>query len=282
MAASVPKTREHDFPKKNVLFLNFIGLVKTLWILYPSEIMYMGSTGSLLVRAAFSKSIKVLRLQPGAPKSREHDFPKKKRPDFLKFIGPVTPLLVLYPSVIMHLVLTDLLLASPVFARSIKVFGWQPGAPKFREHDFPKKKSCFFFNFIGPVTPPWVLYPSEFMHMGLTERLLARAVFAMSINVLGWQPGAPKTREHGFPTKRRDFLKLIGPVAPPWVLYRSEIMLIGFTEPLLARAAFANSIKVLGWQAGAPKSREHDFPKKNVLFFEFHRTCDTSMGSVSL
>ena len=57
------------------------------------------------------------------------------------------------------------------------------------------------------MTPPWVLYPSEFMHMGLTERLLARAVFAMSINVLGWQPGAPKTREHGFPTKRRDFFE---------------------------------------------------------------------------
>ena len=139
--------------------------------------------------------------------------------------------------------------------------------PKIPGARFSEKKILFFFNFIGPVTPPWVLYPSEFMHMGLTERLLARAVFAMSINVLGWQPGAPKTREHGFPTKRRDFLKLIGPVAPPWVLYRSEIMLIGFTEPLLARAAFANSIKVLGWQAGAPKSREHDFPKKKTSFF---------------
>ena len=139
-----PKTPGARFSEKNVLFLKFIGLVKPLWILYPSEIMYMGSTGSLLVRAVFSKSIKVLRLQPGAPKSREHNFPKKKRPDFLKFIGPVTPLLVLHPSVIMHLVFTDLLLASAVFARSIKVLGWQPGAPKIREHDFPKKKSCFF------------------------------------------------------------------------------------------------------------------------------------------
>ena len=65
-----------------------------LWVLYPSEIMYMGSTGSLLLRAAFAKSIKVLRLQPGAPKPREHDFPKEP-PDFLKFFGPVTHLWVL-------------------------------------------------------------------------------------------------------------------------------------------------------------------------------------------
>ena len=83
MAARVPKPREHDFPKKRP-FLKFIGLVKPLWVLYPSEIMYMGSAGSLLVRAAFAKSIKVLGLQPGAPKNREHEFPKKKKkpPDF--------------------------------------------------------------------------------------------------------------------------------------------------------------------------------------------------------
>ena len=101
----------------------------------------------------------------------------------------------------MHLVSKDPLLASAVFARSIKMLGWQPRAPKFGEHYFPKKKSCFFFNFIGPVSPQWVLYPSEIMQMGFTERLLARAVFAMSIKVLGWQPGAPKTREHDFPKK---------------------------------------------------------------------------------
>ena len=79
MASRGPKILGAQFSeKKNVLFLKFIGLVKPLWVLYPSEIMYMGSTGSLLVRAAFAKSIKVLRLQPGAPKTREHDFPKKK------------------------------------------------------------------------------------------------------------------------------------------------------------------------------------------------------------
>ena len=48
--------------------------------------------------------------------------------------------------------------------------------------------------------------------MVFTEHLIAKAVCKMSINVLGWQPGAPKTRVHGFPTKRRDFLKLIGPL----------------------------------------------------------------------
>ena len=41
--------------------------------------------------------------------------------------------------------------------------------------------------------------------MVFTEHLLAKAVCTMSINVFGWQPGAPKSREHEFPTKRRDF-----------------------------------------------------------------------------
>ena len=54
--------------------------------------------------------------------------------------------------------------------------------------------------------------------MVFAEQLLAKAVCTRSIKVLGWQPGAPKPREHRFPTKRRDFLKLIGPVTPLWVL----------------------------------------------------------------
>ena len=78
MAASVPKPREHDFPKKTSFFLKFIGLMKPLWVLYPSEIMQLGSTGPLQARTVFAKSIKVLGWQPGAPKNREHDFPKKK------------------------------------------------------------------------------------------------------------------------------------------------------------------------------------------------------------
>ena len=327
--AGAPKSREHDFAKKNVIFLNFIGPVTPPWVLYPSEIMQMGFTELLRARAVFAKSIKVLAWQPGALKSRSTTFRKKtsfflkfigpvtppwflypseimhmgfkerllakavfiksikvlygneeprkpgsrifqkKRPDFLKFIGPVTPLLVLYPSEIMHVVFTGPLLARAVFARSIKVHGLQPGVPKSREHDFPKKKNVFFLNFIGPVTPPWVLYPSEIMHLGSTEILLTRAVFTGSIKVPGWQPGAPKPRGLGFPEKKNVliFLKFIGPVTPLLVLYPSEIMHMGFTEHLRARAVFAKSIKVLAWQPGAPKSREHDFPKKKTSFF---------------
>ena len=55
-----------------------------------------------------------------------------------------------------------------------------------------------------------------------------------------------------------------------------------FSEPFLAKAVFIKSNKVLGWQPGAPKSREHDFPKKNLEFFEIHRTSDNTMLSVDL
>ena len=54
--------------------------------------------------------------------------------------------------------------------------------------------------------------------MVFTKHLLAKAVCRRSIKVFGWQPVSPKTREHGFPTKRRDFLTLIGPVTALWVL----------------------------------------------------------------
>ena len=57
------------------------------------------------------------------------------------------------------------------------------------------------------------------MHMVSTEILLSRAVFTRSINVPGWQPGGPKTREHDFPEKNvLIFLKFIGPVTTLWVL----------------------------------------------------------------
>ena len=76
--------------------------------------------------------------------------------------------------------------------------------PKYPGARFSEKKTSFFFlNFTGPVTPPWVLYPSETMHMGYTEPLLAIAVFAKSIKVLGWQAGAPKSREHDFQKKKK-------------------------------------------------------------------------------
>ena len=201
------------------------------------------------------------------PRNPGARFSEKKPTDSLKFFGPATPLWVLWPPTIMHLVSKDPLLASAVFARSIKVFGWQPGAPKFREHDFPKKNPVFFLNFIGPVTPPWVLYLSEIMQMGFTERLLFRAVFALSIKVLGWQPGPQNPGSTIFRKKNVIFLNFIGPVTPPWVLYPSEIMHLGCTEIVLARAVFTRSIKMPGWQPGAPKPREHDFPGRNVLIF---------------
>ena len=85
--------------------------------------------------------------------------------------------------------------------------------PKIPGVRFSEKKTSIFLNFIGPVTTPWVLYPSEIMHRGYTKHLVTRAVFRMSIKVPGWQPGAPKSREHDFPEKKRpDFLKFIGPV----------------------------------------------------------------------
>ena len=56
------------------------------------------------------------------------------------------------------------------------------------------------------------------MHLVSTEPLLARAVFIKSIKVLGWQPGAPKIREHDFPKKNPDFMKFIGPLTTLWVL----------------------------------------------------------------
>ena len=93
---------------------------------------------------------------------------------------------------------------------------------------------------------------------------------------------SPENPGAGFSEKNVLFLKFIGLVTPLWALYPSEIKHIGSAGPLLARAVFTKSIKVLGWQAGAPKSREHDFPKKKRPFFEFHRTSDTSMVSFPL
>ena len=137
------------------------------------------------------------------PKIPGARFSEKKTSFFLKFIEPVTPLWVLYPSEIIPVCAREPPLARAVLARSIKMLGWQPGAPKSREHDFPKKKTHDFLKFIGSATPPWVLYPSETMHMGYTGLLLARAVSAKSIKVLGWQPGSPKTREHDLLEKKR-------------------------------------------------------------------------------
>ena len=54
---------------------------------------------------------------------------------------------------------------------------------------FSEKNVLIFLKFIEPVTPLWVLYPSEIMHVGFPQPPLARAVFTRSNKVPGWQPG---------------------------------------------------------------------------------------------
>ena len=137
---------------------------------------------------------------PKSPGARSSE----KNPDFLKFIGPETTPWVLQCSQTVHMVSTEFLLARAVFTRLIRVLGWQSRAPKPREHDFPKKRPISL-KFIGPVTPLWVLYPSEIMRVGSPEPLLARAVFTRSNKVPRWQPGAPKIREHDLPKKILTF-----------------------------------------------------------------------------
>ena len=276
MAARGPKIPGARSSEKNPDFLKFIGPVTTLWVLQSSQNVHMVSAESLLARAVFTRLLRVLGWQPGTPKPWEHDLPKKKCPNFLKFIEPVTPLWVLYPSEITRVGFTEPLLARAVFTRSKKVTGWQPGAPNFREHGLPKK-ILFFLKFIGPVTTLWVLQSSQNVEKASKEFLLARAVFTRLIRVIGWQPGTPKTPGARFSEKKRpNFLKFIEPVTPLWVLYPSEIMRVGSLEPSLAKAVCTRSIRELGWQPGAPKPREHDFPEKK------RPISDTSMGSVSL
>ena len=107
----------------------------------------------------------------------------------------------------------------------------------------------------------------EIMHTVSTESLLSRAVFTKSIKVLGWQPGAPNTREHDFPKKNPGFFEIQRTIDTSMGSAFLEIMHLVSIEPLLASAVLARSIKVLGWQPGDPKFREHDFPKKNPDFF---------------
>ena len=131
----------------------------------------------------------------------------------------MTPPWVLYPSEIMHLGCTEILLARAVFTRSIKVPGWQqPGAPKPRGHDFPEKKRPDFLKFIGLMTALWVLYPSEVIRMGSLRPVIGRAVFASSIKAFRLQPGAQTPGARFSEKKRPDFLKFFGPATPLWVL----------------------------------------------------------------
>ena len=80
--------------------------------------------------------------------------------------------------------------------------------------------------------------------------------------------GDPKTPGARFSEKKRpNFLNFIEPVTPLWVLYPSEIMRAGFSEPLLARAVFTRSIRELGLIGGDPKTPGARFSEKNVLIF---------------
>ena len=91
----------------------------------------------------------------------------------------------------------------------------------------------------------------------------------------------PKIPGSRFSEKKRHFLEIHRTSDTSRVLQPSQNMHIVSTEALLARAVFAKRIKVRGWQPGAPKAREHDFPKK-MSFFEIHRTSDNSLGSLAL
>ena len=55
------------------------------------------------------------------------------------------------------MVFTESLLARAVFTRSIKVLGWESGAPKIPGAQFSQKKCTGFLKFIEPVTPLGVL-----------------------------------------------------------------------------------------------------------------------------
>ena len=123
---------------------------------------------------------------------------------FSKFIGPVNSTWVMSLSENKHTVFAERLLAKQMFARSRKVMGWQLGTAKHRDHDFRKKHpGCF--EFTGLVTTIWVLSLPETMHMVFTERILARAVLARSIEVRGWQLGQK------YPRSR--FLQKKGPIS---------------------------------------------------------------------
>ena len=137
-----------------------------------------------------------------------------------------------------------------------------PGSMTFR------KKNPGFFEIQRTIDTSMGSAALEIMHLVSIEPLLASAVLARSIKVLGWQPGAPKFREHDFPKKNPDFFEIQRTIDTSMGSAALEIMHMVSKESLLSRAVFTKSINVLGWQAGPPKSREHDFSKKkSVLFF---------------
>ena len=126
-----------------------------------------------------------------------------------------------------------------------------------------------FSKFIRPVTSTWLLSLTETVHMVLTERLLARTMFARSIKVLGRRLGAEKSQEQVSPRKGPTFLKFHQTVAPLWVLYLSQNVHMVFRDCLLARANFAKSMKGLGWKTSAAKCGSTIFRKRGRDFLNF-------------
>ena len=138
-----------------------------------------------------------------------------------------------------------------------------------------------FLKFIRPVTTLWVLQSSQIVQMVSKEILLARAVFTRLIRLLGWQPSAPKPREHDFPKKTSYFFEIHRTSDSSMGSVSLRNHAYGLYGTSTSQSSVCKVNLVLRWQPGAPKFREHDFPKK-TCFFELHRTSDTSMGSVSL
>ena len=126
----------------------------------------------------------------------------------MKFVVPVTPIWVLLLPETVHMFSKGRLLAKKVFARSMKVFGWQLGTANFRDHEFPKKKRPGCLEFTGLVTTVWVISLPETMHMVFTERFLTWAVFVRSKKVLRLQLGATKSRKHDLTKKRSCFFDI--------------------------------------------------------------------------
>ena len=157
MATRGPKIPGAPFSEKNLLiFLKFIGPVATLWVLQPSQSMHMVSTESLLARAVFARSIKSAWVAARGPKIPGARFSEKKRPFFEIHRTSETSMgsvalgnhgYGLYGTFTSHI----------NFWRSIKVLGWQSGAPKLPRARFSEKNVLIFLKFIEPVTPRWVL-----------------------------------------------------------------------------------------------------------------------------
>ena len=107
------------------------------------------------------------------------------------------------------------------------------------------------------------------MHIVFTERLLAGTMFARSITVLGRRLGAEKPSSRYLQGKGPSFLKFHQPVAPLWVLYLSQNVYMVFGDCLLARANFAESMKVLGWKTSAAKCGSTTFRERGRDFLSF-------------